>query len=122
MNHLAQALLVANVLWDFVSAIAVWVCAVCESRNFIADAHVALWADEENRTNFAASALFAFLLVHWCCLRLVAVVLDWPQFAVWTYAMEALWVLLMVVLGRMHEFAGCAVVMLCVLCALVVLF
>lgn len=120
MKNYAAALLIANAIWDIVSAMAVWACAVCERPNFIADAHVSLWVDEEDQSNFAANALFAFVLVHWSCLRVAAVTMEWPEIAVWTYGMEALLVLSMVLMGRMHAVAGCAVALLCALCGFVV--
>jgi hypothetical protein len=120
---LSTILLLANALWDLLSAAAILIRTHLLPNHclYLADAHLALWADEADRQNLAASATMAFLLLQWAIVRLRgaaagpvsdAACVD----AAASYVVEAAMVAFEVAAGRMHALGGWAVVVLSFVC------
>lgn len=121
MPTIATVVLFANSIWDFISSVSIILNIAFRRCSFLSSAHLALWVDEENRTNHAACAIMAILLMQWAFVRLrgalagplsVAACTD----STLTYALEAALVTAEVAIGNMHGPSGWFVVVSCVVC------
>ena len=126
MPTISTIILFANSAWDLISSISILQNLTTHRCLWLADAHLALWTDDANRTNHAASAVMAALLVQWALVRLRGALAGPLSDAAcvdasFTYALEAVMVAAEVAVGNMHGPSGWFVVMACVVCwALVV--
>ena len=126
MATISTVLLFINALWDIISFFAICARVLLGRCLVVADAHLGLWIDDDDREGFASSCILSVLLVQWGLLRLQGAV-SGPQSdaacfdASTTYVLEAALVAFGVVSGRVHRLSGWFVVTMCIACwALVV--
>lgn len=123
---ISTTILFINALWDFASFVSISASSWTSRCLWLADAHLGLWIDENNRENHAASTVMAILLAQWSIVRmhgaLAGPMSDAACFdATATYALEAIMVAVEVSLGNMHGLSGWFVVVLCLVCWALVL-
>jgi hypothetical protein len=115
-----------NALWDIASALAIFFHLSMRRCTWLANAHIGLWATEEDRSNHAAAVVMAALLLQWAFIRLHGA-LSGPMSeatcsdASVTYVIEAGLIGIEVAIGNMHVLSGWAVAVACVVCWGVVL-
>ena len=121
MPTISTTILFLNSLWDFASAVAICARLSLGRCVLLADAHLGLWVDEEDRGNGAASAIMAILLAQWSFTRMHGA-LSGPASeaacvdASATYVFEAVMVAIEVAAGRMYGLSGWFVVTVSVVC------
>lgn len=118
--------LLINSIWDLLSCASICARLCAGQCVWISDAHLALWIDEADSSNRAASAIMAALLAQWAVIRLHGS-LAGPMSeaacsdASFSYLIEAALVAVQVMAGHMHPCSGWLVVAACAGCwALVV--
>jgi hypothetical protein len=119
----APRLLFANAIWDLVTGLGILIYVGTGRLKGLADLHLGLWKNEEDRNNSAASVLMGCLVLQWSWMRLITAldpVNHW-QDAVHSYWLEGMLVGTATIVGRMHTPSGSVVVVLCAACAAVVL-
>ena len=119
----AQYVLFVNAIWDLVTGAAILIYVSTHRLKWLADTHLGLWNNEEDRNNDTASVIMAFLLLQWSWVRLITSLdpVDHWQDAVYSYWLEGALIGLATFSGRMYTLSGYTVVVLCVACAGVVL-
>lgn len=115
MGPLSVYILIANTVWDLVSALSICMRDAGPKCMAVANVHLALWVEESDRTNPAAAMLFVFLLIHWSYFRALSALIDWKELALWTYVMEATLFLSQWVAGRMHPRLAAGATAMCAL-------
>jgi hypothetical protein len=119
----ASRILFANAIWDLLTGLCTLVYVVTGRLKPIADLHTDLWICEEDRNNSASIVFVGCLVLQWSWMRLITAIdpVNHWQDAVYTYWLEGMLVGVAAFAGRMHARAGCVVVLLCAVCAAIVL-
>ena len=121
MHAAVSVLLLANAVWDFLCAFAMFVDVGYSGGGWVlADAHFALWRlDADRRDNPAAKLLFAVLVLQWGIMRSLSAATADPLKALISYSMEALLLTSGSIAGLMGWRKAVACVLLCGACAAV---
>jgi hypothetical protein len=91
MHAVVTWLLLANAVWDFLCAIAMFVDWAGGARLLLADAHFGLWRlDADRCDNPAAKLLFAVLVLQWGVTRCLAAATADLTTVLVSYEFEAL--------------------------------
>ena len=123
---ISTTILFINAIWDCISSISIYTRTWTGRCMWLADAHLALWINEEDRANHAASTIMAILLAQWSLTRMHGA-LTGPMSdeacidATATYAFEAVLVGVEMVTGNMHASSGLFVVAVSIVCWALVL-
>ena len=78
MTTISTVLLFVNALWDIISFFAICARVLLGRCLVVAEAHLGLWTDEDDRESIAAACTLSILLAQWGLLRLQGAV-SGPQ-------------------------------------------
>ena len=118
----AARLLFANAVWDLITGLGLLIYAGTARLKGLADLHLGLWTNDEDRRSDTVAVLMGCLVLQWSWMRLITAldpVNHW-QDAVYSYWLEGMLVGVAAFAGRMHQREACVVVLLCAACAAVV--
>ena len=123
---LSTGLLFANGVWDFISALSICFFISYRWCAAVANMHLGLWVNVEDRVNEKVAAVMVILLIQWGFIRfhgsLVGPVSEATCVdASFTYMLEAALVLVEVVAGNMHQTLGWFTVVACVVCWMIIM-
>ena len=117
----AARLLFANAVWDLITGLDLLIYAGTARLKDLADLHLGLWTNDEDRRSDTVAVLMGCLVLQWSWMRLITAldpVNHW-QDAVYSYWLEGMLVGVAAFAGRMHPREACVVVLLCAACAAV---
>jgi len=119
----AERILFANAIWDIITGVGILIYVGTGRLKPLADLHLSLWVDDDDKNNDTASVLLGCLVLQWSWMRLITALdpVDHWQDAVSSYWLEGTLIGIATFIGRMHTVAGSMVVLLCAACAAAVL-
>lgn len=117
-RDVAAMMLLCNALWNALCGVSILAYMQCGWMRALADTHLRLWTEAEDRTNPAAMVLMAMLMFQWSFTRgLAGLDFDghWAD-AAYSYWLEGALVGTCTLSGSMELGRGAGTVLLCFCC------